>query len=65
MPTSLPTSLPITLSSKLIEQTELPAGQGVIWFIAVWAIALLFFSAIANVGAGTGAMDPFQLMAAF
>jgi len=61
----MPTSLPITLSSKLIDQTELPAGQGVIWFIAVWAIALLFFSAIANVGADTGAMDPFQLMATF
>jgi hypothetical protein len=65
MPTSLPTSLPIRVSSKFIDRTELPAGQGVIWTIAVWAIALLFFAAIANVGAETGAMDPFQLMATF
>jgi hypothetical protein len=65
MPTSLPTSLPISLSSTLIDHTELPAGQGVVWVVAVWAIALLFFAAVANVGADPGAMDPFQLMATF
>jgi hypothetical protein len=65
MPTSLPTSLPIPLSSTLVDRAELPAGQGVVWTIAVWAIALLFFAAIANVGADPGAMDPFQLLATF
>jgi hypothetical protein len=65
MPTSLPTSLPIQLSSKLVDETELPIGQGVIWTVAVWAIALLFFAAIANVGADPGSMDPFQLIATF
>jgi hypothetical protein len=65
MPTSLPTSLPVQLSPKFVDDTELPAGQGVIWVVTVWAIALLFFAAIANVGADPGAMDPFQLMATF
>jgi hypothetical protein len=65
MPTSLPTSLPIQLSSEFVDRSKLPAGQGVVWVVAVWATALLFFAAIANVGADPGAMDPFQLMATF
>jgi len=61
----MPTALPVSLSPKIVESTGMHPAQGVIWTIAVWAIALLFFAAIANVGAETGAMDPFQLMATF
>lgn len=61
----MPTALPVSLSPKLVDPTGLRRAQGVIWIIAVWAIALLSFAVIANVGADTGAMDPFQLMATF
>ena len=61
----MPTALPFPLSPKIIDRTGSRRAQGAIWLIAVWAIALLFFAAIANVGSDTGAMDPFQLLATF
>jgi hypothetical protein len=61
MPNSLPTT---TYSPELIDRTELAPATGGIWLIAIWAIAMLLFSALANVG-GTGEMDAFQLLAPF
>jgi hypothetical protein len=60
----MPIALPIS-SQKIVDRAGLHRAQGAIWTIAVWAIALLLFTAIANVGADTGAMDPFQLLATF
>jgi hypothetical protein len=61
MPNSLPTT---TYSPELIDRTELAPATGGIWLIAIWAIAMLLFSALAHVG-GTGEMDAFQLLAPF
>jgi hypothetical protein len=61
----MPIALPISLSRKIVDPAGSHYGQGVTWIIAVWAIALLLFTAIANVGTDTGAMDPFQLLATF
>jgi len=61
----MPTALPISHSSKIVDRSGPRNPQGVIWIVAVWAIALLLFAAIANVGSDTGAIDPFQLLATF
>jgi hypothetical protein len=61
----MPTALPFPLSPKIVDRAGSRRAQGAIWLIAVWAIALLFFAAIANVGSDTDAMDSFQLRATF
>jgi hypothetical protein len=61
----MPTSLPISLSAEIVDRTGLPRVQGAVWLVVVWAVAMLFFAALANFGTETGAMDPFQLLANF
>jgi hypothetical protein len=59
----MPTSLPISLSAEIVDRTNwLPRA---IWLVAIWAIVMLSFGTLANIGAETGAMDPFQLLATF
>jgi hypothetical protein len=59
----MPTSLPVLFPAEIVGRTNwLPRA---IWLVAIWAIVMLSFGTLANIGAETGAMDPFQLLATF
>lgn len=66
MPTSLPTATASTLySARFTDRTELPPVTGAIFLVAIWAIAMLLFTAIAHVGAAPGDVESFQFLANF
>ena len=57
----MPTSLPDAAAAKIAQ----PGKRTDILLIVFWALAMLTFSVFANLGAETGAMDPFELLGTF
>ena len=64
MPTSLPTASTL-YAPRVTERVELPPATGAIFLVAVWAVAMLLFAAVAHVGATPGDVESFQFLANF
>jgi hypothetical protein len=56
----MPTSLPLTCSTALIEPAKSSLTTDPVWLVTVWAAAMLLFAAFT---AGTGATDALPVIA--
>jgi hypothetical protein len=61
----MPTSLPLTYSTAIVEPGKSSHAPDAIWLVLTWAAAMLLFRAFADVGASGAAMDAFELLANF
>jgi hypothetical protein len=61
----MPTSLPSVYSGAMPKPVKLPRVDRAIWILLAWAAVLLLFAGLANPGADTGAIDPFEMIATF
>ena len=61
----MPTSLPISYSTKTVCHAKFPDAQRAVWLIAIWAVVMLLSGMFANFGDETRETDPFQLLATF
>jgi hypothetical protein len=61
----MPTSLPDVYSTVIPRPVKLPRVDRVVWILLAWAAVLLLFAGLANPGADTGAIDPFEMIATF
>jgi hypothetical protein len=61
----MPTSLPISYSTKTVCHAKFSDAQRAVWLIAIWAVVMLLFGALASFGVEPGQTDPFQLLATF
>jgi hypothetical protein len=61
----MPTSLPIAVSTAIIERPKSTTSPSTIWLVLIWAAVMLLFGALEHFGNDAGALDPFQLLATF
>jgi hypothetical protein len=61
----MPTSLPISYSTKTVDRAKFTDAQCAVWLIAIWAAVMLLSGTFAISDAEQREIDPFQLFATF